>query len=284
MLFLGGGGTHVEPPEDLGNAMIRCRRVHYNHAWIVHRRAARQLIHALCKKPFRHPCSDQTIGAMQKLIPTYAPKQWVAFQRKSASDNGFGLTGRSSVRVEGGLRPWMHDDEMALLHCSIKPGMKVLEWGAGGSTLLLAQLVGTAGWVDSIEHNDAWVEKVGKALAASGDASHAVVHHVPPAFGTGTIMKARNKQFAAYVTKASQLELVQTGKTFDACLIDGRDRIRCALVAAKLLRSGALLYFHDFAAADRARYREWLPELLRHYKLRLIVSHTPQTMAVFERL
>lgn len=281
MLFLGGGVDHVEPPQDIGGDLFKCRRVHYNHAWAIRRWCAKEIISALSVKPFRHPCSDQTIGELQKDIPTYAPKSWIAFQRRSASDNGFGLTGRTDETATLELRPWMHDDEIAVLKSAVSPGMRVLEWGAGGSTLLFRRLVGSSGHVDSIEHELEWVGKVEEALAREGCRDGARLHHVPAAFGSSPISRARPRQFVRYVNKGIELG---RDACYDICFVDGRDRVQCALSAAKVLRKGALLFFHDFAASDRGRYRRWLPELLSLYKLVFEVRHTPQTMAVFERL
>lgn len=280
MLFL--GGTHLElarPTTTPG--IVRCARVHYNHAWIIRRSCARNLIRALARKPFSHPCSDQTIGALQDVIPTYAPTRWLAFQRRGMSDNGFGLLHRPMRPISQRLRPWMHDDEIAVLQCAIKPGMRVLEWGAGGSTLLAAQLVGKHGHVDSIEHEHAYAHQVSTTLEAEGCDPQASVHLVQPNYGDSKITVARPKQFQRYVAKA--LELGEK-MPYDICLIDGRDRVACALAAVQVLKSGAFLFFHDFAAPDRLRYREWLPEILQHYELCFEITHTPQTMAVFKKL
>lgn len=279
MLFLGGG--HLKPVQQTEvPGLVRCGRVHYNHAWIIHRRCARTLIHALSKKPFAHPCSDQTIGALQQQIPTYAASKWIAFQRRGLSDNGFGVLHRPMRPLSEKMRPWMHDDEIAVLQCAIKPGMRVLEWGSGGSTLLAAQCVGKQGWMDSIEHEQDYAQKVTDALRQEAVDSWTKIHVVPPDFGSGHISSARPRQFCHYTRKA--LELGDSAE-FDACIIDGRNRIACALTAARVLRPGGHLFFHDFAAADRSRYREWLPELLNYYELLFEITHTPQTMSVFRR-
>lgn len=280
MLFLGGG--HLQPIRQTGiPGLARCGRVHYNHAWIINRWCANKLIHAMSKKPFAHPCSDQTIGALQTEIPTYAPTKWITFQRRSLSDNGFGLLHRHMYPVSKKMPPWMHDDEIAILHCTIKTGMRVLEWGAGGSTLLAAQCVGKHGRVESIEYEQDHASLVIEAVKEAEMDAWTNIHVIPPHFGKGKIASARPRQFQSYVRKA--LELGEEAP-FDICLIDGRDRIACVLTAAKVMRPGAYLFFHDFAAADRGRYREWLPEILNHYELLFEITHTPQTMSVFRRL
>ena len=202
------------------------------------------------------------------------------FNVENLKGNGFDLTHRSTLPVSEGIRPWMHDDEIAVLQCAIKAGMRVLEWGGGGSTVLAAQCVGDAGWLDSIEHNEAFANNVRIALHQKGVDRYSKVHFVPPNHGRGRIRRARPGQFDNYVNKALELGF---DCPYDVCIIDGRDRISCALTASRVLKPGAYMFFHDFALPSRNRYRERLSELLQHYELCFQIKHTPQTMAIFRK-
>ena len=68
------------------------------------------------------------------------------------------------------------------------------------------------------------------------------------------------KELASYI--AAPGEEIDAGSV-DLVFVDGRQRINCALAAAKLLKKGGYLMIHDFW--PRFRYRARLPELRAHY-------------------
>ena len=69
----------------------------------------------------------------------------------------------------------------------------------------------------------------------------------------------------------------------DLVLVDGRERIACALASAKILKPGGLLMIHDFWG--RSRYRAKLPLLLEKFEYLFESPHRkgedPMGMAVF---
>ncbi len=102
---------------------------------------------------------------------------------------------------------------------------RVLEWGAGGSTLYWPKLFPEIKWL-SIEHNPDY------ARALEGKTAPNV-----------TLMQLDYPDY-------HELKAEQVG-TFDLIIVDGRHRVRCLDVARDLLNPGGAAILHD---AGRERY------------------------------
>jgi hypothetical protein len=103
---------------------------------------------------------------------------------------------------------------------------RVLEWGAGGSTLYWPAMFPEIEWV-SVEHNPAYAQ--------------ALQGKLPP---NATL---RQLDFPKY----HELRAAELGGLFDLIIVDGRRRVRCLDVARELLNEGGAAILHD---AGRARY------------------------------
>ena len=171
---------------------------------------------------------------------------------------------------KGEAAPWMDPREMAVLEKLLTRDARVLEFGAGGSTLWLAARTRE---VHSVEHEKEWANKIAATVP-----ENVTVHWRQPAFAHRRYEPAQPGQFAGYIAVPRQL-----GVMFDVCLVDGRARIECALAAAPWLKPGGWLLFHDWfpRLRDTSRFAELAP----FYELRedLSVRNTRQTLAVFAR-
>ena len=103
--------------------------------------------------------------------------------------------------------PWMGRAELAVLERLLARGDAVLEFGAGGSTLWLAERVRE---VHSVEHDPAWAEKIRAAAPPN-----VTLHLRLPAFPSPAGTPAAPGQYADY-TRAPEV----LGRVFDACLVE----------------------------------------------------------------
>lgn len=123
--------------------------------------------------------------------------------------------------------PWLTRDAQSLIEQLVHPRMRVIEWGAGASTLWLAERVAE---VHSIEHDEHWYANLAPRLPDNVQLTLSELgpdYHNPP----GPIEKA------------------------DLIIIDGRQRNSCAATLLRhwvTLRSGCHILFDD---AQRPRYR-----------------------------
>lgn len=298
MLYL--GCQHLERPQVVAPGLVRIRRASSNHAVIIRRDFLGQALSALrpgAKAPQVCFASDLQLAELQKTLPVYAPWPNLAWQRDIPSGiedpsrpcaylpSGEQRWCRAAVAgldqemddcrenfwcQEGSSRIWMHPDEWEGVTSRLSPGMRVLEWGSGGSTTALAQRVRE---VVSIEHDADFAE----TLTKSALPAHVTLHVVPPEFGHGKIWEALPGQFTCYIRRGGECEV------FDAVLVDGRARVECALEAglSGALKPGGWLFLHDWGL--RQRYQKRLSELESWFDLVAEISHTERGLAVFRR-
>ena len=135
----------------------------------------------------------------------------------------------------------------------LKSPCKILEWGAGGSTLYYtAQLEKECKDYEwhSLEYNRKWFDKLyGKVTEKTS------LHLFDYGGWTRDFCTARPMD--EYVSFPSQL-----GLKFDMIIIDGRKRRRCLLEAKKLLKKGGLIILHD---AQRHYYKCAMEEFRGRY-------------------
>lgn len=152
--------------------------------------------------------------------------------------------------------PWMAMTATQKMERWLKPNMKVLEFGSGASTLFFAA---RAGQVESVEHDSAWAEQVGRTLHQRL-LQHCRIHSVPPvpsdSAGTpsdpDSYMSSDSRclglSFESYVRVLDQFP----DDTFDLILVDGRARPSCCKHAkAKVRPGGFVILDNNF---DRPEY------------------------------
>jgi hypothetical protein len=162
-----------------------------------------------------------------------------------------------------GLSVWMDPYELSQMHAviaAIAPRVG-LEWGSGGSTKWMLENVPSLERYVSIEHNEAWYEKVRDQL----DDDRLILEHVMPNVPSpGPTWQTRAEHRAVkawrlaceqdpsymvdYVARPRQLDV----GPYDFILVDGRARCPCMREGMELLRPGGVMVLHD---GQREEYR-----------------------------
>jgi hypothetical protein len=152
--------------------------------------------------------------------------------------------------------PWISHGALVHLQNFIKPEMKVLEFGCGGSTLFFAR---HASQVISVEDDPGWFEiMTEKTKSFPG----VMIRHFPvdPVYVGGEFASnmaeiASTHSYQSYVFGASDIE----EGSMDILVIDGRARVGCLRHnLSKLKRDGIVL----FDNTDRIAYKKGIEELL----------------------
>lgn len=133
--------------------------------------------------------------------------------------------------------PWLTRDAITFLDDTLHRGMRMLEYGAGGSTLWFARRVS---WVNTIEHDGTWADLVRRAIRREGIVNVGL-HHIP----------AGDNDFEDYVEFGRTLG--QKPRQFDVIVIDGRRRVRCIKAVAEFVVDGGYLVLDN---AEREKYAE----------------------------
>ena len=141
----------------------------------------------------------------------------------------------ASVTRDGKPIPWITYPALALLEQRVTPEMDVFEFGSGNSTLWWASRVRS---VRAVEHDEKWARRVKAHLPAN-----ASVTHVPLEPG------------GVYATMASRAE-----RAFHIVVVDGRDRVNCAMSSVGALRPDGVLLWDN---SERSRYAGGLRELAK---------------------
>jgi hypothetical protein len=150
------------------------------------------------------------------------------------------------------MKPWMHQSEIDMIVSYLKPTHKMFEWGCGGSTLYFSNYVST---YRSIEHNIQWYKKILPSIRNNTE-----LYHID-----------NQKEYTNYINQITNFSDI-----YDAILIDGRERVRCAIKAKKYLKHDGVLFVHDFF--NRPRY----DPIFEFYELINSIKNTEQTLAVFK--
>jgi len=146
----------------------------------------------------------------------------------------------------------MHQSEIDLILSYLQPHYKMFEWGCGGSTIHFSKYVKT---YRSVEHNIEWYKKI---LPSIGNNTE--LYHV-----------GNQEKYSDYINQITNFSDV-----YDAILIDGRERVMCAIKAKEYLKNSGVLFVHDFF--NRPRY----DPILEFYELIDGVQNTEQTLAVLK--
>jgi len=138
---------------------------------------------------------------------------------------------------------------------------KVFEWGSGISTVWYAQKVDS---LITIEHNEEWYHKVTKWLK-NNKLNNVELRYIPPI----------NNSFESYSQAISEYE----DEFFDIVVVDGRNRVRCTVLAMNKVKKGGYLILDD---SHRARYQSVF-DLLVNYECKRYDFGLLQT-TIFRRL
>ncbi len=152
--------------------------------------------------------------------------------------------------------PWLTFDAIAFLKLRLRDGIRVFEYGSGGSTLFWLQ---AGARCVSIEHDQAWYALVRQRLSAaapidyrlvppelSGDDATLSDPADPDGYTTADSALARCV-FRNYVTQIDEFP----DQSFDIVLIDGRARPSCIKHSVGKVKAGGMLIVDN---ADLAYY------------------------------
>ena len=148
-------------------------------------------------------------------------------------------------------KPWMCRPAVDQLDKLVVPGMRILEWGSGGSTVFFAE---RGAHVICIEHDPSWAKLVQSELARRKLGAQVKIHQLDLA--------------ADYVDVVDQL-----AGSFDLVIVDGRRRVECVGKAHHRVVSGGWLVLDD---SDRQAYSPAV-EQLSGWRMLVLKGPRPET-------
>jgi uncharacterized protein YuzB (UPF0349 family) len=145
------------------------------------------------------------------------------------------------VDRNGNPIPWLTYSAISFLEKKIKPHFKVFEYGSGNSTLWWANRVS---WVVSCEHDRDWYDSIKDKLPSNVEYIYRVL------------------------VKGGEYSMAIMGYEgeFDIVVIDGRDRINCAMNSLGALKENGVIIWDN---SDRERYQEGYAYLMQNRFKRL---------------
>jgi len=164
-------------------------------------------------------------------------------------------------------KPWLNYRAIRWLDSYLKPGMRVFEYGSGGSTVFFAQRVKQ---IFSVEHSLQWYQVVAETLKELKMSNVIYVlkesEHVeregdcsdPHFYASGFENKFDRMSFAEYV---KAIDNYPDG-FFDLVLIDGRARTSCIKHALSKIKNNGIIVLDD---SNRERYRVAQKQYLSDY-------------------
>jgi hypothetical protein len=133
----------------------------------------------------------------------------------------------TSVDASGAPLPWYTYGAIAFLEPRLRANMSIFEFGSGNSTLWWSRRVSR---VASCEHDSDWYEDVRSRLPSNVEYRLATL--------------GENGEYAQSV--------LQGHRTFDIVVIDGRDRVACALNTPRALKGDGVIVWDN---SDRSEYQ-----------------------------
>jgi hypothetical protein len=177
--------------------------------------------------------------------------------------------------------PWMTFDAIQVLDDHLRPGMRVFEYGSGGSTLFWAKKEAT---VVSVEHDPLWFGSVHDRLKSSSAVDYRLVEPEPgvlasdgapgdPLAYASDDERFRGSNFKRYVSQIDQFPEA----SFDLVSIDGRARPSCIMHAAPKVKPGGILVLDN---AERPYYLERTRRFIAVFEERVYPGVLPSTRHV----
>ncbi len=125
----------------------------------------------------------------------------------------------------------------------VPPGGRMLEWGAGGSTVWLAQNLPDSATLTSVEHDREWFYEVANHLGNGGRGRRDNVRLLlrEPTGPLGTNATAGEDDPSSLRPFIDAVD----GERFDVILVDGYARSACLDRARALLNPGGVVVLHD---------------------------------------
>jgi len=146
------------------------------------------------------------------------------------------FTEEASIDAEGDPVPWFTYPAIEFIKKRINKDLLVFEYGCGGSTLWWASRVKE---VVSVEHDEKWYKKISSSIP-----DNVFIIHIELEYGGNYSKKI--KEF---------------NNKFDIVVIDGRDRVNCALNCLDALKPDGVVIWDN---SDRTEYMGGYNFLLEH--------------------
>ena len=161
------------------------------------------------------------------------------------------------------MTPWMDDREIRLIDSYLNPGMTMMEWGSGGSTLYFSKKVKN---YISVENNYQWYTDIKQQVPDNVE-----LHYIQTLPRPEIYNQSEYVHYKEYVDVVDRLNTI-----FDVVLIDGRARRICALKILPYLKSDSIVIIHDWCM------RKPYYCVLDYYDLIEKIEDTPQTIGIFK--
>jgi precorrin-6B methylase 2 len=149
-------------------------------------------------------------------------------------------------------RPWITYEARVFLERLLQPGMAVMEYGCGGSSLFFmergARLV-------SVEHDPAWHRQVRDEIEKCG-LENGEVHLAPLATldAANPYSDVNCREYISFIDRFPDA-------SFDLILIDGEARVACFYRAGAKLKTGGWLVLDNSERAEYAAIHRRLAEM-----------------------
>lgn len=134
---------------------------------------------------------------------------------------------QQAIAADGEPIPWVTYSFIDFISPRLHAQLNVFEYGSGSSTLFYAKRVNE---VVSVEHDQAWYEKIKGTKPANAD-----------------LIYCELKKDGEYARKAAALE-----KPFDLVIVDGRDRVNCCKYGIAALSESGVIILDD---SERPEYQ-----------------------------
>ena len=145
-------------------------------------------------------------------------------------------------------RPWLTFRAIEWLEANLSPGMRVFEYGSGGSTVFFANRVGA---VVSVEHDPEWHARTSKAISARGIRNCTYLLRPPTPAAEPRVASTdrmyEGMDFGEYVSAID----AYPDASFDLVSVDGRSRAACVRAALPKTKPGGLILLDN---SDRPEY------------------------------
>lgn len=146
-------------------------------------------------------------------------------------------------KADGTAVPWMNYSLITLLEERLTKDVKLLEFGSGYSTLFFSRLMGS---VTSIESAGEWFETT--SLARNNMALRQMVGDSADLF---LVESTETESYRKILEKLDD--------HFDVILIDGKNRVSCALLTSDMVTERGVILFDD---SMREEYKEGIDHLV----------------------
>lgn len=156
---------------------------------------------------------------------------------------GFQSSIRNGMSTDGAGHPipWWTFAANEWVKARIKKTDLVFEYGSGGSSLWLAA---HAKSVVSVEHDEAWYEKIRPSLPSNAQ----------------VLFREAGDEFSSDVSGAYCRAISEVDSPFDIIVIDGMERNACARLASRFLSPNGIIIFDN---SHRAKYADGMKSLAK---------------------